>query len=267
MNIWSNKQMEKLCNGLEMRLGNSGCGEVDTQWNYSFTTSFNRLYLVEEGESWLSGGGETFRMEPGKAYLLPAGLHCSYRCESNMKKLYFHFNLLKPDHYDLLQGMDRIGEISFSLSWLEELKRHYPGETYGDGLFVKAQLLELISRFDEKYGFGNQRLPLYSKLVNSAIGYIHGNLTAKLRVEEIASGLFVSRSFLSQEFRKEVGVPIGRYIDEQLIIAAQWKLSRSDDSVESVSARLGYCNPFYFSKCFKTRCGMSPTEFRKKSRQ
>ena len=39
------------------------------------------------------------------------------------------------------------------------------------------------------------------------------------------------------------------------------ELFRKGENVKNVSEYLGYMDPFYFSKVFKKRAGMSPTEY------
>ena len=98
------------------------------------------------------------------------------------------------------------------------------------------------------------------------IRYIQSNLSARLSVQMLAERLFVSKSFLSDKFRGEVGVPLGKYIDDQLMASAQWQLLRTDASIGEISNNLGFCDQFYFSRRFKQLCGETPLQYRKKIR-
>jgi AraC family transcriptional regulator of arabinose operon len=116
------------------------------------------------------------------------------------------------------------------------------------------------------YGFAQEPFPNYSEYVMDTINYINQNLSASLKVEDLAKRLFVSRSFLAEQFRKEVGVSIGRYIDDQLMTEAQWRLGQSSDSIMQISQALGYGDQCYFSRRFKQLTGMSPQLYRKRHR-
>ena len=104
--------------------------------------------------------------------------------------------------------------------------------------------------------------PVYSRHVAAAIREINKHLSAELRIDALAEQLFVSRSYLARQFKKEVGLTIKQYINMQLINAAQWMLSNTDATVEKISSDLGFCSQFYFSECFKKHCRVSPLQYR-----
>jgi AraC-like DNA-binding protein len=52
-------------------------------------------------------------------------------------------------------------------------------------------------------------------------------------------------------------------IDEKMR-AAKTILRRSNLTVAEIAERLGYCDQHYFSNQFKKKCGISPSEYRKK---
>ena len=73
----------------------------------------------------------------------------------------------------------------------------------------------------------------------------------------------MSKSYLEKRFRKEVGVSIGRYIDDQLICAAQEKLEQTGDSVAAIGQSLGFADACYFSRRFKQLCCITPVHYRR----
>ena len=96
----------------------------------------------------------------------------------------------------------------------------------------------------------------------AAIAQINANLSAQLRIDELAQQCYISRSYLARQFKKEMGMTIKEYILMQLINTAQWQLSHTDAPVERISRELGFCNQFYFSECFKKHCRVSPLQYR-----
>lgn len=267
MNVLGYETMAKTVSSIQLYLGYAGYATVNQAWKTDrLSTPFNRLYLVESGEGMLYTEREEIVMRPGKAYLLPAGLSCSYRCPETMCKLFFHLNLQQPNGYDIMLGFDRIAVADISLESLQKLRGSCEGNSCIDSIAVTVSLYQILLDMQEVYGFAKDVLPAYSDLVSNTIQDIRNHLSAQLRVGELAKRQYVSRTHLSQQFHKEVGVSIGKYIDQQLMNEAQWQLSRTDDSVEKISSALGFCNQFYFSKCFKDSCGMSPLAFRKRLR-
>ena len=64
-------------------------------------------------------------------------------------------------------------------------------------------------------------------------------------------------------FNKEVGVSMGRYIDDQLMSEAQRLLDQTYESVAGISQILGFSDPYYFSRRFKQLCGITPLRYRR----
>ena len=267
MAIWKNENTQSGLNVLELSVSDSGYATLDTDWHSENVCSpYSRLYLVESGEGLLEANGQTIIIRQGFVYLVPAGLRFSYACTGSLSKLFFHVTLLKPNGYDLLQSLGRIGAIPLDPNCFQEIVALYRGKQLSDAICLKRYLYELLDQFAAQYGFAQENITFYSQQVWETIRYIQSNLSARLSVQMLAERLFVSKSFLSDKFRGEVGVPLGKYIDDQLMASAQWQLLRTDASIGEISNNLGFCDQFYFSRRFKQLCGETPLQYRKKIR-
>lgn len=254
-------------NLLEPSISYFGDARLDNKWNDQRSQSpFNRLYMMAEGEAFIHCGDEIILMKPGTAYLVPTGAVIDFWCPSSGRKLYFHFNLLRPDYTDLFQTVTRVMYLPVSPELLTKLHEHGDGGSFADIIAIKSVLYRLLADFDKKYDFASEPFPYYSEHVKDTIDYINANLSATLRLEDLARRCFVSRSFLADRFRKEVGTSIGRYIDDRLIQAALWRLSQTDDSLLEISRDLGFSDQAYFSRRFKQLIGMSPQLYRRRYR-
>ena len=250
-------------NYLDLEIYDFSSAVIDPKWNGEPSLlPVNRLYLPKSGTAFIGVGEQKVTMRPGSAYLIPAGIPMDHRCDTYMEKLYFHFNLFRPDRYDILLGSKSIYEIPFTDEQRERLARHADSGTIYDSFIVNSILYDLLAQFQRKYNLISEHIPIYSKTVMGTITYIHENLSANLRLEDLAKNNFVSRSTLTEQFRKEVGISLGKYIDDQLIAAAQRKLSQTNHSIGEISNSLGYSNQCYFSRRFKQMCGMTPQLYR-----
>ena len=262
--VEENTALRDSINGLELVVSLSGYAVLDQTWyGNDICTPFNKLYLIESGEGYLRTETETVIMKPGMAYFVPTRTNHSYGCEDALTKLFFHLNLFRSDRYDLFRGVEKILEIPMPPDLLTVMQKAYAGNTFGDGMIVREQLYRILNLAVQAYGLARNRLPAYSKYVSESISYILGNLSAGLQVETLAQRCFVSKSYLEKRFRKEVGVSIGRYIDDQLICAAQEKLEQTDDSVAAIGQSLGFADACYFSRRFKQLCGITPLHYRR----
>ena len=248
---------------VKLEISSARIAVIDHKWRgEGIASTFNRVYLPKSGEAFVRCGEETTVMEPGYAYFIPAGTTISFRCDTVMEKIFFHFNLYRPDHYDFFYRLDRIARIPVASSDYEMLERSLMGDRYVDSVSVQLFLMEMIREIQLVNGM-TEEIPCYSEYVQDTLDYIHDHLSAGLRVSELARRLFVSRSYLADLFCKELGVTPGKYIDDQLLLAAQWRLQQTDASMAEISRELGYSDQFYFSRRFKQLCGLTPFTYRK----
>ena len=252
---------------MEFSLGVVAWAELGPAWrSRGLSAPFNRLYLVESGSGTIWTEGQTVKMEPGMAYLLPAGQPCSYDCGDFLNKLFIHFNLYKPDRYDVLWGSREIGCIPLAPGTVSQLRSCLEEGDLLGVLEIQQTVMSLLLRHLRGSGWECDLGDPYSPDVADTIGYIRKNLSARLKVTELARRRFVSRTHLTEAFRRETGITLGRYIDDQLILEAQRRLSQTDQPVGDISRELGFCDQFYFSRRFTQLSGMTPLQYRQSFR-
>ncbi len=81
-------------------------------------------------------------------------------------------------------------------------------------------------------------------------------------VQSIAEALNVSPNYLSGLLKVLTGQSTQQHIHEKLIEKAKEKLSTTDLSVTEIAYELGFGHPQSFSKLFKTKTNLSPSQFR-----
>ena len=102
----------------------------------------------------------------------------------------------------------------------------------------------------------------YYKFVRSITSYVREHLTEEINIDNMADELFISRSYLSSKFKKETGITLSQYIQEQRIKKAQELLKGSNKSILEISTILGFSSQGYFQNVFKKIVGMTPREYR-----
>ncbi|HIW71437.1 MAG TPA: helix-turn-helix domain-containing protein [Candidatus Levilactobacillus faecigallinarum] len=98
--------------------------------------------------------------------------------------------------------------------------------------------------------------------IGIAINYIHKNIQKSLSLNEVAKQAYLSPAYLSRLFKKHLHVNFIEYVNSQKIALAQEKLALSQDTVHEISTDLGFSQTSYFTKLFKRRTGLTPSEFR-----
>lgn len=83
-------------------------------------------------------------------------------------------------------------------------------------------------------------------------------------IEQIAEQLSVSQRYLSDTLKKETGKTSTEHLQLYLIDEAKNILLDPNKTVAQVAYELGFEYPPYFSRLFKKKEGISPTEYREK---
>ena len=101
-----------------------------------------------------------------------------------------------------------------------------------------------------------------SKPVNRCLDYIYSHIYDRITVEELAEHSNVSKTYLSRQFAKEVGIPISDYIRENKIEIAKEKLRTTEESILDISCMLSFASQSHFISVFKNMTGMTPKKYR-----
>ena len=96
--------------------------------------------------------------------------------------------------------------------------------------------------------------------------YIRENIESPIKIADLTEILYVSREHLIRLFKTTTGKTPLEYITDAKIQKAMTMLEENRYSVSEISEKLGFANPSYFSKIFKQKLKMSPSEYRKKKK-
>ena len=102
-------------------------------------------------------------------------------------------------------------------------------------------------------------------VVEQIISYFEDHYSEKISLDQIAENMYLSPFYISKIFKSETGdTPIRRLIDIRLEKAMELLEDGWQGSIQEVAAKVGYDDAYHFSKLFKKRYGISPSQARKK---
>ncbi|WP_085506326.1 helix-turn-helix domain-containing protein [Thalassobacillus devorans] len=102
----------------------------------------------------------------------------------------------------------------------------------------------------------------YSPVINKAIAYIHDHILSDLTLEEISRECYVSPSYLSHLFKREVGVSIVQFINEKRIDESKYFLLHTSTSISDIAKLFQFCNQSYYTSVFKKYVKQTPRQYR-----
>lgn len=125
----------------------------------------------------------------------------------------------------------------------------------------EEKALTYSKRIEVKDGFieikGNNRE------IKKVIEYIDENISESISLEEVAREVGISPFYLSKLFKKETGLNFITYVNMKKMHKAKEYLRNTDETIRNIALDLGYNEPNYFSKVFKSIEGITPSEYRK----
>ena len=98
--------------------------------------------------------------------------------------------------------------------------------------------------------------------VQKCLDYIRTHICQPLTVQQVASALGFSESYLSRVFKAETRQTMLSYIQEEKIRTAKLLLKNPAYSVQDVMEQLGYVSQSHFTKLFHAQIGMTPSRYR-----
>jgi AraC-like DNA-binding protein len=99
--------------------------------------------------------------------------------------------------------------------------------------------------------------------VVAALRYLDENWDGPVTRSELAAEAALSPTRFHAVFKQAVGVAPMEYLKQLRLTHAQRLLVTTDDTVARIGQRVGYADPFHFSRLFKGATGLSPAHYRK----
>jgi AraC-like DNA-binding protein len=224
-----------------------------------------------DGTGWYQIGDQKFEITPNEFFILPQNVEHSYGSNfDNPWSIYWiHF------------GGDSLPELNEMIAVQRHFKPVYirnNGEILS--LFTKIyKALELGYSIDNLV-FANMCLSHFLALfiynsrhysaaasdkvdcVDSAILYMQEHINENISLNELSLQYNYSVSRFSNLFKQKTGyAPIDYFVQMKMQKACQ-QLDFTDRSIKDIAFSMGFDDPYYFSKRFRTIIGMSPKKYR-----
>lgn len=235
---------------------------LDSSWkSLNAQNYYTRLYLVKSGNGYLREGNHTIPLEPGNIYLIPSEHNFGFGC-TELEKIFFHILLPAGEKMDILQEIQSILVLPESQDLVDAMYAAYGRNDSISLLRVKMILYTIIDRMITRYNLQFSCAGELSKLSRSALSYIWDHISVKLSAREIAQKLYISESSLRNAFKADVGIAIGKYIDDAVFFTVR-KYLTAGIPIDEIAQKLGFCDRHYLSRRFKEKFGKTISQYRK----
>jgi two-component system, response regulator YesN len=152
--------------------------------------------------------------------------------------------------YKLTNQSFIVEQSSVNLDLLNEISRYKELEEW---------LVEMISQLSD-YNTSIELSP--KKLIPKVIDWIKHSYKDNITFQQFADDHHVSLSYLSREFKEQIGVTFSEYLMELRVEKAKKYFDEGLERSSEVGFLVGYQDPKHFRTVFKKVTGMTPRDFK-----
>lgn len=228
--------------------------------------AFFEMIYTERGSCVVSAYGEKIVLNAHDVVLIqPLEPHALKTVQENTRIVYVGFQCEKGEN-PLYDGTNTSDMKNFESS--ATLVRMLQNTNVEDLLLNEADILAGILPISkwivEKCMINGSKSDSQNMLCRKTIKYLKMNMNRFVTVEEIASSLYVVPHYLGIVFAKTMGNTILQYQQSLKMEQAASLIRTGELDIKEVSDQLGFSSPQYFSKCFKTYFGITPSQAKRK---
>ncbi|MEE1042476.1 MAG: AraC family transcriptional regulator [Clostridia bacterium] len=137
---------------------------------------------------------------------------------------------------------------------------------FGAEQLIKLYLTEFLISIIRKDESKTRKVLEYhteDNIFNIITDFMNNNIANNLNFNDIVKYSNLSGSSLKRLFKKNCGIGVMDYYINLKIDYAKKYIRENEYNMSQIASMLGYDSIHYFSNQFKTRTGMSPTEYKK----
>lgn len=231
----------------------------------------NFLFYCVDGHGWFEIGGQQYEVGPNEFFILPQNVEHSYGSKPDQPwSIYWiHFggdSLPELNEIQAVQKLFKPVYIKNNGDILPLFSKIYKtlelGYSIDNLLFANMCLAEFLTLFI--YNSRHYESATHDKMdcVDSAILFMQEHINDNISLNELSSRYNYSVSRFSNLFKQKTGyAPIDYFVQMKMQKACQ-QLNFTNRSVKDIAFSMGFDDPYYFSKRFRTIIGMSPKKYR-----
>jgi len=231
----------------------------------------NILFYCIDGHGWYELEGNRYEIGPNEFFILPQNKEHAYGND--------------PEHPWSIYWIHFGGEGLAAFNELLAVQKHFKpfyikNNAHTVAIFTKIYKALLLGYSIDNLLFANMCFTHFITLfiynsrhyetvesenpdcVDSAILYMQEHIDENISLNELSRHYNYSVSRFSNLFRHKTGyAPIDYFLQMKMQKACQ-QLDFSNDSIKAIAFGMGFDDPYYFSKRFKTIIGVSPKKYR-----
>lgn len=246
---------------------------------------FHEVYIFLAGDASYTIEGRTYKLRPNDILLIANGdIHCAVAAHSS--SCYECIFLWVSDGF--FRGLNSIGtnlllcfrhaqqrgcqsfhppkaDMDKILEVCKEIEIERSENKFGSNIIFYSAVMELLVFLNRSYFESSGALygEVYENdLVNQIITYINKHLTENLTLEQIAAHFYISKHYLSHQFKQFTGFSTYQYIVKKRLKIA-YDLLLDGANAADACYQCGFNDYSNFLKAFRREFGKNPSNIKK----
>jgi AraC-like DNA-binding protein len=230
---------------------------------------FQMVYITE-GEGVFTSGEAAYQVKPGSIMLILPGLKHAYKPlpETGWREYWVGFKggyfltlldegRFSPDHVFFETGLhDSI--LSIFDRVFDEVRNQRPLYQLKTCALIMSLIAEVLTRERRK-----DQPNYYEKIIARTKCLMESNAYSEINLPSISERLGISTSRLNEIFKTYTSMTPYQYFIQIKIHKAKSLLEQEDLPVKEAAYKMGFEDQYYFSRLFKSKTGVSPSDWKK----
>ncbi len=231
--------------------------------------AYHKFYYFQDGEATLTIQENTFHPQKGDLFLIPAGVQHSY-CHNPdypVYKYWCHFSITPSDVWNFHYHATTIfchPDSNVVIPIFEQLIQVYQTPSLLSSIQQIYLLTKLCYEFFKEVDFSLMLRKTTSSFYTDISEYIQAHIAEKITLQELSNITHLQKNYFISRFKKEFGTtPIDYINHHRLDRVARYLSTDPVVSINEAALANGYEDYRYFTRLFKQRYGITPSDYRK----
>lgn len=235
--------------------------------------SFWRLYRHREAGAFVWDKRGEVELEPGRIFLVPAGVSFGATARRPLQQFYVHFDVIGMPHivaeelFDRIIQLPTVPALELAAGWVAEGLHGGRSVDLASHLRIKSVIYEGLAQYIQSVSAARlaRSVALATALepLLPALRHMENNLAEPISNSALAALCFMSESHFIRRFGASMGQTPNQYLQQQRVKIATQQLLFTDHTIERIAADTGFGSRFYFTRVFTRHTGTAPAAYRK----
>lgn len=245
------------------------------------------LFVVMKGKLYIAEDGVNYTLNPGDVFILqPNHHHYSWKKIDQRTEYYWiHFSALgnwvedsQPHQMAPSIAVPKLHYYTPSVTIVLPKLQHLP--VHDNLVPLIDHLLKLTANQDDVGFWQGQQMfidliqliqysdPVESSdqhLSNQLMNYINNHFNAEITNQDLAKHFHMHSNSLVRKFKKNFQITPKQYLNDYRLTMAAKRLITTSLSISTIANEVGFNNIYYFSKQFKQKYKVTPTQYRERN--